>query len=329
MPDFLGCSRRATAPFFVFQVKQPYRPFSPPVGNPPGPPPNVGNFPLPSWAEPMGRAASACQPVRLRRSPRDSRGQTGPCPAGVLCGALVSGRVLVLQCLHALHAGGLRGLPGAQQMRNMSESGRWATSHAVQVQPVGQWAGRRVPVVLGASPELTAPRPRRSRRKWRPSPAMRLFPGHRLRGEADPALPPRGAFASGFGPTPPPCPQAAPQENLVPCDVLLLRRHALWARPCSPKSVPQMVPARASGRACASVYSGLSTASHSPGRKRARVLPRLRPRRIGAWEAKEADGAPGFPGGLAPWTKGSRVVRRTRGSSVSGSGALGSQAEVG
>ena len=33
-------------------------------------------------------------------------------PSGVLCGAVVSGRVLVLQCFHTLHAGGVRGLPG-------------------------------------------------------------------------------------------------------------------------------------------------------------------------------------------------------------------------
>lgn len=53
-----------------------------------------------------------------------------------------------------------------QQMRNMSEIRKMGNKpHMIQVQPVGRWAGRRVPVVLagcstGASPELTAPRPR-------------------------------------------------------------------------------------------------------------------------------------------------------------------------
>lgn len=33
-------------------------------------------------------------------------------PSGVLCRAVVSGRILVLQCFYTVHAGGIRGFPG-------------------------------------------------------------------------------------------------------------------------------------------------------------------------------------------------------------------------
>ena len=99
--------------------------------------------------------------------------------------------------------------------------------HMIQVQPVGQWAGRRVPVVLGGVQHGSIPRtdgtllPPRSTEAGSggPSPAMRLFPGTSSRSvRPSPALP-RGSLCLGLQSNAP----ALPHRPLPPGEPGALR----------------------------------------------------------------------------------------------------------
>lgn len=140
-----------------------------------------------------------------------------------------------------------------QQMRNMSEIRKMGNKpHMIQVWPAGRWRGGGACQTLGGLEKggvrsalgvpLTSTQVYRSR-KWRPIASDEIVPGDIVSiGEAQFCSILAGALSLSFCPTLPPLPAGrSPQENLVPCDVLLLRGRCIVDEAMlTGESVPQM-----------------------------------------------------------------------------------------